>query len=239
MTTAPVPAREPRAADSELLDPPLYTMWSAFQHQPGVLPGRREPIASEATAFLDDVAAHDVVVRGVYRLSGIRADADWLVWWHAPTLPVLQDAYDQLRRTRWGAAARPQWSVVGAHRPAEFNADHQPAYLRGQAPGRYLTVYPFVRSLEWYLLDSGVRARLLAEHGAAARPFPDVLSSTVASFGLSDYEWILALEAAEPHRIIDLMRAFRATRARRHVRLETPFYAGERVTVPALIATLP
>ena len=69
---------------------------------------------------------------------------------------------------------------------------------------------------------------MLAEHGRMAMPYPDVRANTVSSFALGDYEWLLAFEAAELHRIVDLMRALRAAAARRHTREELPFYTGRR-----------
>ena len=69
---------------------------------------------------------------------------------------------------------------------------------------------------------------MLAEHGQMARGYPDVRANTVASFALGDYEWILAFEADDLHRIVDLMRHLRASDARRHVREEVPFYTGSR-----------
>ena len=70
---------------------------------------------------------------------------------------------------------------------------------------------------------------MLAEHGKMARDYPDVRANTVASFALGDYEWILAFEADELYRIVDLMRHLRASEARRHVREEVPFYTGALV----------
>jgi hydrogen peroxide-dependent heme synthase len=131
------------------------------------------------------------------------------------------------------------WSTVALHRPAEFNKSHVPAFLAGEDPKRYVCVYPFVRSYEWYLLPEAERRELLAEHGMQARAYPDVRANTVASFALSDYEWVLAFEADELPRIVDLMRALRASRARRHVRAEVPFFTGPRVPVAELVAALP
>ncbi len=98
--------------------------------------------------------------------------------------------------------------------------------MAGEQPRGYICVYPFVRSYEWYLLPDDERRRMLVEHGMAARTYPDVRANTVSSFALGDYEWILAFEADELHRIVDLMRDLRATDARRHVREEVPFYTG-------------
>ena len=64
-------------------------------------------------------------------------------------------------------------------------------------------------------------------------------ANTVPSFALGDYEWILAFEADQLDRIVDLMRDLRATEARRHVREEVPFFTGPRVPPAELVATLP
>jgi chlorite dismutase len=96
-----------------------------------------------------------------------------------------------------------------------------------------------VRSYEWYLLEDDERRALLAEHGQMARDYKDVRANTVASFALGDYEWILAFEADELHRIVDLMRHLRASGARRHVREEIPFYTGALTPVAELVERLP
>ena len=69
---------------------------------------------------------------------------------------------------------------------------------------------------------------MLAEHGLMGRDYPQVAANTVAAFALGDYEWLLALEADELTDLVDLMRHLRGSDARRHVRLEVPFYTGHR-----------
>ncbi len=222
----------------ELNDTIRYTMWSVFRvAEP--LPTDREPLAAEARQLLSELDAKDVTVRGTYDLSGMRADADLMVWWHAPSVDALQDAYARLRRTALGRHLAPVWSAAGLHRPAEFNRSHVPAFLAGEEPRAYICVYPFVRSYEWYLLPASERREMLAEHGRMGRDYPDVRANTVASFGLNDYEWILAFEADELHRIVDLIRHLRGSTARRHVREEVPFYTGRRRDVGEIVAVLP
>ena len=217
-----------------------YTMWSVFRIEPGRLGEDRAAAGEQASAFFDALAGKGVEVRGVYDLAGLRADADYMVWWHAPEVEPLQAAYTDLRRTTTlGRASLPVWSQVALHRPAEFNKSHIPAFLAGEPGRRYVCVYPFVRSYEWYLLPDEERRRMLAQHGQQAREFPDVRANTVASFALGDYEWILAFEADALHRIVDLVRHLRARDARRHVREEVPFYTGPRVAVTDLVNQLP
>jgi hydrogen peroxide-dependent heme synthase len=222
----------------ELNESIRYTMWSVF-HAADPLPALREGLAGEVETLFDGLAEKDVVVRGTYEVSGLRADADLMVWWHSPSSDALQEAYGRFRRTGLGRALAPVWSQMALHRPAEFNKSHIPAFLAGEEPRRYLCVYPFVRSYEWYLLPDAERREMLAEHGRMARGYPDVRANTVASFALGDYEWLLAFEADELHRIVDLMRELRASQARRHVREEVPFYTGRRRSIAELVAALP
>ncbi|WP_433826748.1 hydrogen peroxide-dependent heme synthase [Actinoplanes sp. CA-015351] len=215
-----------------------YTMWSVFRAS-SPLPALRDNLAGEVDTLFEQLADKDVTIRGTYDVSGLRADADVMVWWHSSSPDALQDAYGLFRRTAFGKHLEPVWSQMALHRPAEFNRSHLPAFLAGEEARPYICVYPFVRSYEWYLLPDEERRQLLAEHGKMARPYPDVRANTVASFALGDYEWMLAFEADELHRIVDLMRDLRASGARRHVREEVPFFTGRRRSITELVANLP
>lgn len=226
----------------DLNDTVRYTMWSVFRLD-RVLGDADEATRAAEAAEVDDLlaklAADDVVTRGTYDVSGLRADADVMFWWHAETVEQLQAAYNRMRRTAFGSRLTPVWSQVALHRPAEFNKSHLPAFLADEEARGYVCVYPFVRSYEWYVLEDSERRAMLAEHGKMARGFADVRANTVSSFALGDYEWLLAFEADELYRIVDLMRHLRGSRARLHVREEVPFYTGPRVTPADLISRLP
>ncbi len=236
MSTGPVSTPKPKARDLNQVI--RYTMWSVFRLRDR-LPEDRAAVAAEVDALLDQLAAKDVVTRGSYDVSGLRADADLMMWWHAASSDDLQEAYGRFRRTALGAACEPVWSVMALHRPAEFNKGHVPAFLAEEKAHDYVCVYPFVRSYDWYLLPDEERRALLAEHGQMARGYADVRANTVSAFALGDYEWVLAFEADELHRIVDLMRHLRGSRARMHVREELPFYTGRRKPVSELVAALP
>ena len=217
-----------------------YLMFSVFSVRPGELGDQRDAVIDDTATFFKQQEERGVVVRGLYDVAGLRADADFMIWTHAERVEALQATYADFRRTTTlGRASPPVWSSVALHRPAEFNKSHIPAFLAGEEPGAYICVYPFVRSYEWYLLPDEERRRMLAEHGMAAREYKDVRANTVPAFALGDYEWILAFEAPELHRIVDLMRELRATDARRHTRAETPFFTGPRVPVEQLVNSLP
>ncbi|MCT9820614.1 chlorite dismutase family protein [Microbacterium sp. W1N] len=205
-----------------------------------ILTGPRPRVAPRAAAraelqrAIDALPEAEVTLRGLYDVTGMRGDADLMVWLHGEDPAALQRALRQLRRTPVLSAFACEWSAMGVHREAEFNKRHVPGYLRGEHARQWLCLYPFVRSYEWYLLPDDERSGMLAEHGRKGAKFTDVVANTVSTFGLSDYEWLLPLESDDPIHLVDMMRDLRATGARRHVREEVPFYTGRRVSVADL-----
>lgn len=198
-------------------------------------------VTEQAAKFFADLEAEGkVTVRGIYNASGLRADADYMIWWHAEEFEDIQKAFADFRRTTiLGQVSEVFWIGNALHRPSEFNKAHLPSFIMGEEAKDWITVYPFVRSYDWYIMEPLKRSRILREHGQAAVEFPDVRANTVPAFALGDYEWVLAFEADELHRIVDLMHKMRYTEARLHVREELPFISGQRVDIADLIKVLP
>ena len=224
------------SAGSQPVRDDVFTVWSVLRRDPATpavcQPGDADVAELEAT--IARLAAEGVTVRGIYDVSGMRADADVMLWLHADSGDKLQSALRSLRRTALLAPLRPTWNAMGVHREAEFSREHAPAFLRGKEPTAWMCVYPFVRSYDWYILPPEDRRAMLAEHGKKGAAHRGVLTNTVAAFGLGDYEWLLPLEANELVDIVDVIRDLRATQARLHVREETPFFTGRRIAVADL-----
>lgn len=209
-------------ATPESLSYTCYAVFSRRQAAP-------DTVVADTTTLLDDLSAGGITVRGLYDVAGMPSSADLMVWLHGPSAAALQEAIRSFERDAFASTAELVWSGFGVHRQAEFSREHAPAFMLGIEPKSWLTVYPFVRSYEWYLLPEDERRAMLAEHGLMGRDYPQVSANTVAAFALGDYEWLLALEADELTDLVDLMRHLRSSEARRHVRLEIPFYTGHRI----------
>ncbi|MDF2573546.1 MAG: chlorite dismutase [Agromyces sp.] len=222
--------------------PEGYTVFAVLRRDPARpddLDGHDVPrFVRELDDIIGLVENEGVTLRGIYDVSGLRADADVMLWLHGPAAEGLQWALRELRRARLFRALLPTWNAMGVHRDAEFNKSHVPGFLRGIEPKQWLTIYPFVRSYEWYLLAPEERGRMLAEHGRKGAAFRGVTANTVASFSLGDYEWLLPLESDELTDLVDLMRDLRETDARRHVREEVPFFTGRRISTAELVEVL-
>ncbi|TLP77206.1 hydrogen peroxide-dependent heme synthase [Nesterenkonia sphaerica] len=174
----------------------------------------------------DDDAAQ---LRGIYDVSGMRAGADVMLWLTGHKAEKLQAALRALHRTDLLHTTEIAFSAMGVHRTAEFARGHVPAFSRGVEPEQWLTVYPFNRSYDWYLLDPAKRGKMLREHGELGQEFPSVLANTTSAFALNDWEWLLALEAPDLRDLVDMMRRLRESETRYHVRDEIPFYTGRRL----------
>jgi len=235
MTTSDVKiASEPKLTAREANETIGYTCWTTFKRIFG--PG--ESSLGEFNDLLASWAERDITVRGLYDVSGLRADADVMTWLHAPTADMIQQALRELRQSELGQSLEMTWSGMGMHRPAEFNKSHVPSFMLGKEPKDWVSVYPFVRSYEWYLLPDDERREMLFEHGMMGRDYSGILSNTVAAFALGDYEWLLALESDDLDEIVDMMRTLRAAKARLHVREEIPFFTGRRVDAATWVASL-
>jgi peroxiredoxin len=203
---------------------PVFQGTPELRERPG---GDLEQLAHDADILLKEWSDR-VSVRGIYSTVGFRPDADLMMWWVGETPEDLQQLTAEFRRTGIGKRLDLRYAFMGVVRPAEFSKDHLPAFLKGEPPKKYLCVYPFVRTSEWYLLPPEERASMLREHGEIGREFPDVLANTTSSFGLGDWEWILAFEADDLPRIVDCIRRLRAAEARRYTKEEIPFVTGIR-----------
>ncbi|GAA4370400.1 hydrogen peroxide-dependent heme synthase [Paeniglutamicibacter cryotolerans] len=212
-----------------------YTLWTVFKRDSDL--DRTEGVEA-FEALISELAADSVTLRGTYDCSAMREEADVMVWLHGPSAEGLQAAVRKIRRSFLFAETSIVYSTMGVHREAEFAKDHSPAFARGVAPETWMTVYPFVRTNDWYLLDPKDRGKMLRDHGVLGRDFPSVLANTVAAFSFSDYEWQICLEAPDMIDLVDMMRHLRYTEARNHVREETPFYTGRRISAAEVAEVL-
>jgi hydrogen peroxide-dependent heme synthase len=213
-----------------------YPVFSGFGHRYQPEP----PQELMVQEFEEVLKRHSeaVSIRGIYDCTAFRPHETLMMWWVAHSPDDVQQLLTELQRTTLGRQLFLTHAFMGVHRPPEFNPQHQPAFLRGEPPRKYICVYPFVRTPEWYLLPAEERAALLKEHGEIGREFPDVLPNTTSAFGLGDYEWILAFEADDLHRIVDCIRRLRDSESRRYVKKETPFVVGIRKELRQAISDL-
>ncbi len=193
---------------------------------------RRLPEADRA----EDVTALRVAVERAarrvttytYSMVGLRAEADLLFWRMAAALEDLEEEASLLLRSGLGRWCAPAHAMVGLVRPSTYTkrpTDQEQAMLAGER-SRYLIVYPFVKSTEWYLTPHEERQRVMAEHIRVGREYPMVRQCLAYSFGLDDQEFIVAYETDDLPAFQDLVMALRETESRRATVRDTPILTG-------------
>ena len=215
-----------------------YTVFARKNDAPPKSDAEAATDNAEFTTLIDRLADQGVTLRGLYDVSGMRAEADIMVWMWSKSPEALQEAIRQVRRQGLFSGTKMVFTAMGADRMAEFNPEHVPAFTEGRKPRKWLCFYPFVRSYDWYTLDPKERARMLRDHGQLGQEFPDVWANTVSAFGLNDWEWLLGLESPRLDLLVDMMRSLRNNETRHYVREEVPFYTGRYIEVDEVAEVL-
>lgn len=188
--------------------------------------------------FSSTLSESDVTLRGVYSCMGLRADVDLIIWVHAPQLDQLQKLAVKLDQTAIGRALYKADGYIGTAGMSQYDPTHGPAFVKGLSPRRYLSVYPFIKTPEWYLIDYQVRRKMMVEHGQLANPWPNLQTNTVESFGIQDQEFIVALEDDSPKDLVDMVKKLRDAEVRVYTSVDTPIYLGELMSTEAALETI-
>lgn len=237
MTTRPSPAKPTREQLEAINSSVHYAMFSAFALVNPIGDDDREAITDEVEALFAELTEAGVRIRGVYDVAGLRADADVLIWWHADEIEMLQTPTSGCCAPSSVATS----TRCGPTRPCTVKPSSTAATSRPSSPARSrATTSASTPSCGPTTGTSGrqgpsLHARRARRHGPR---LPGRARQHHPGLHAGDYEWILAFEADELHRIVDLMRELRASKARLHVREEVPFFTGPRVSVEALVAGL-
>jgi len=168
------------------------------------------------------------LVQHAYATIGLRAEGELLLWRMADGLEPIQETAADLLGAGIGRWMTPALSMVGVTRPSQYvkRPTPQEQTLFGGTRSRYLVVYPFVKSTEWYLATDEERRQAMAGHIRVGHRFPQVRQLLAYSFGLDDQEFIVAYETDDLVAFQDLVRELRGTESRRATVRDTPIVTG-------------
>jgi len=157
-----------------------------------------------------------------FSLVGTRADAELMLLAEAENLERIHEFHVVLAQSGLMKWARISHSFLGMRKGSEYSEDERtvPRALRG----RYVFVYPFVKSREWYALPADERWRIMQAHISVGREYPGVDNHTAYSFGLDDQEFVVAFDTDDPATFLDLVQRLRTTEASRYTVRDTPSF---------------
>lgn len=186
----------------------------------------RDAARGEFVALLENAASEGVTVRGVYSTVGLRPDADLVLWVISEDFDAFQRLAVAIRATALGAYLQLHHTFPGVSLGSKYSTDHAPAFIKGIPPKRYLSMYPFIKTHEWYQLPFEERRSAMGEHGRMGREYPDILTNTVSSFGISDWEFVVAFEGDDVGEMVRMVEYLRPAASRPYTKLDTPIFLG-------------
>ncbi len=174
----------------------------------------------EFLAACEDFAADHLLQ--AFTLVGTRGDADLMLVAEAENLERIHELHVVLAQSGLMAWADVPYSFLGLRKASEYSDERRTVPRR--FTGRYLFVYPFVKTREWYALPAEERGRIMREHIRVGREYPNVDNHTTYCFGLDDQEFVVAFDTDDPGAFLDLVQRLRGTEASSFTLRDTPSF---------------
>jgi chlorite dismutase len=171
-----------------------------------------------------------------FSLVGTRGDADLMLLSQATNLERIHELHVVLAQSGLMHWCDTPYSYLAMTKPSEYS-DESRLEVR-PAHGRYLFVYPFVKTREWYLLAPDERWKIMQEHIKVGREYPSIDLNTSYSFGLDDQEFVVAFETDEPSAFLDLVQRLRTTESSRYTKRDTPTFTCVSMSVERALNAL-
>jgi chlorite dismutase len=192
--------------------------------------------------FLEAAAAGDLEgVRSVsYSSIGLEPGVELLLWRMAPSVDALEVGAAALLREGLGRWLTVRHSLVGRIGPSQYvrKPTEQEQSLFSGDRSRYLVVYPFTKSTDWYLLSKEARQGVMNEHMRVGHDYPTVRQALAYSFGLDGQDFVVAYETDDLVAFGDLVRALRSTESRRSTVSDSPILLGIHRSMDEILALL-
>jgi chlorite dismutase len=197
--------------------------------------------ADDAKRLLEAASAGGDAVRSLaYSSVGLEPGVDLLLWQMAPDVDALEDMAARLLRSGMGRWLTVRHSLLGRIGPSQYvrKPTGQEQSLFDGERSRYLIVYPFTKSADWYLLSKEARQGVMNEHMRVGHEYPTIRQALAYSFGLDAQDFVVAYETHDLVAFGDLVRALRATESRRSTVSDTPILLGIHRPLAEIVAML-
>ncbi|CAB4935761.1 unannotated protein [freshwater metagenome] len=188
----------------------------------------------EFLAACGDIGADHLLQ--AFSLVGIRGDADIMLSLEVENLERIHEFGVVLNQSGLMQWCDVPYSYLGMRKGSEYSDEERlvPRPFRG----KYVFVYPFVKTRAWYGMDPKERWRIMQGHIEKAKEWPMVDNHTTYSFGLDDQEFVVAFDTDDPGAFMDLVHALRPTEASAYTERDTPSFTCIRMSVERALAAL-
>jgi chlorite dismutase len=197
-------------------------------------PDERAQHKREFLAACEDFASERLL--RAFSLVGTRGDADLMLLAQATNLERIHELHVVLAQSGLMSWCTTPYSYLAMTKSSEYS-DESRLEVR-PAHAKYLFVYPFVKTRDWYLLAPDERWRIMQEHIKVGREYPEIDLNTSYSFGLDDQEFVVAFETDDPGSFLDLVQRLRTTESSAFTKRDTPTFTCVSMSVERALNAL-
>ena len=204
----------------------FYKLDPAFRRLPKE---ERDAAKKEFLDLLEDFDSDSNVIFLSYSMVGIRSEVDILFWRISYEMEAFTSMSARMYQTKFGQYLMQVNSYFSQTKRSMYQDMFNPEHEEDRThiiPGKakYLFIYPFVKTRDWYLLTQFTRQGIMDEHIYVGNKFPSVKLNTTYSFGIDDQEFVVAFETDEPGDFVDLVMELRETQGSKYVENDIPIY---------------
>lgn len=168
-----------------------------------------------------------------YSLIGTRGDVDMMLLSSASTVDEIHEFHVLVGQSGLAKYAETPYSYLSMTRKSEYSEEERLKLRMGDA--KFLFVYPFEKTRNWYLLPQDERMRIMREHIEIGQKYPSVTINTTYSFGLDDQEFVVAFESDEPGDFLDLVMELRSSESSSYTLRDTPIFTCIATSVERML----
>jgi chlorite dismutase len=237
--TGIVTGKAPDRQRRQFLNYAFYRLDPSFRR---LAADQRRAAAAEFIELVRTTEASDDLILRTYSLVGLRADVDFMLWRISFDPLSFQSMEAAIRQSQLGAWLSQPYSLLSVqHRSPYVNrikgaGGEGVELLPGQ--GKFLFVYPFVKTRAWYRLSPHARQGMMDEHIAASAPFKGVRLNTSYSYGLDDQDFVVAFDSDYPQEFVDLVGRLRYTEASLYTQRDTPMFTCAKAPIDMIVSQL-
>jgi len=193
----------------------------------------------ESAKEVGNVLSNASVKIRTYSTLGLRDDADFLLWFASDSLDAIQDTISKVYLTVFGKYITPSHVYLSNTRPSMYaKSGIIPSFIAGEEPKKYVIVYPFIKTREWYLLPVEQRKVMMDVHIAVGKKYPQVVLNTSYSFGIHDQDFMLAFETDDLIAFQNLIMDLRGTKVSAYIKVDTPMIVCVKKDIIPIIMSL-
>jgi len=175
-------------------------------------------------AFVKELKQEKSVISYTYATLGLKINTSLMIWFQAESIDEIQLFLNKLMHTKLGEYLQISHTLFGMIRPTQYSHQSLKHLDTQRKGGKYLTIYPFTKTKNWYFLDLDARKKIMSGHITIGKKYPQIEQLLLYSYGVDDSEFIVSYEMDDLSAFQSLVMELRSDKTREYTLKDTPIF---------------